>query len=102
MPQPPKKRRVIQGESKRNLQQLYREFYEGPFKPGTIGFQNEYDDDNDAAAANIQSDEEDQEEANEVVDDNRDYDVPEDSVMTDEVPEKQRFKNDDEVCNEEN
>ena len=53
----PKKRRVTQGESERNLQQLYREIYEYPFEADTIGFQNEDDDDDDAAATNIQSDE---------------------------------------------
>ena len=100
--QPLKKRRVTQGESDRNLQQLYREIYECPFEPDTIGFQNEDDDDDDAAATNIQLDEENQEEANEVVDDKRDYDVPEDPVLTDEVPKKQKFKSADEVCNEDN
>ena len=49
MPKPSKKRRVPQGESERNLQQLYREIYEGPFEPGTISFENEDDD----AAASI-------------------------------------------------
>ena len=53
----PKKRRVTQGESERNLQQLYREIYECPFEADTIGFQNEDDNDDDAAATNIQSDE---------------------------------------------
>ena len=47
----------------------------------------------------MQSDEEDQGEVNEVVDDNRDYDVPEDPVVTDEVPKKQKFKSADVVCN---
>ena len=53
MPQPLKKRRVTQGESERNLQQLYKEIYEGPFEPGTICFQNEDDDDIDTAASII-------------------------------------------------
>ena len=41
--------------------------------------------------------------ANEVVDDNRDYDVPEDPVLTDEVPKKAKvLMSADEVCNEGN
>ena len=47
----------------------------------------------------MQSDEEGQGEVNEVVDDNRDYDVPEDPVVTGEVPKKQKFKSADVVCN---
>ena len=68
MPQPPRKRRVTQGESEGNLEQIYKEIYGGQFEPGIIGFQNEDDADDDDAPANIQSDEEDEKE---VVDANR-------------------------------
>ena len=82
-----KRRKVTQTESDKNIEQLYREINEGIFEPGTVGFEDENSQNDDAA--DISSDEED---VVEEQDDTRDHDVAPDPIVTDELPTKQKFK----------
>ena len=81
---------------------FYAELYGGLFEQGTSGFEAEAegDDDNDDDIRALLPDDGPDKEVpeEEEVAANRDIEVQEDEVLTDELPKKQRFMSTDAVC----
>ena len=82
--------------------ELYGGLYGGLFEQGTSGFEAEAegDDDNDDDIRALLPDDGPDKEVpeEEEVAANRDIEVQEDEVLTDELPKKQRFMSTDAVC----
>ena len=84
------------------LDDFYAELYGGLFEQGTSGFEAEAegDDDNDDDIRALLPDDGPDKEVpeEEEVAANRDIEVQEDEVLTDDLPKKQRFMSTDAVC----
>ena len=95
-----------QQQQQQLLDDFYAELYGGLFEQGTSGFEPEAkgadddDDDNDDDICALLPDDGPDKEVSEEeeVAANRDIDVQEDEVLTDELPKKQRFMSTGAVC----
>ena len=101
---PAKKKFTTQQQQQQQqlLDDFYAELYGGLFEQGTSGFEAEAegDDDNDDDIRALLPDDGPDKEVpeEEEVAANRDIEVQEDEVLTDELPKKQRFMSTDAVC----